>query len=139
MERVLLDTDIFSELLRAKNPSVVKNGAEYLRQFDRYTISAVTIVEVVRGFQKVGHVDKISELTDSLIDHEVLPLDEQDAIIAGSIYGSLQRIGQTIGRADPMIAGIAIHHDLLLVTGNARHFDRVVQLNLGLRVDDWRR
>jgi len=45
----------------------------------------------------------------------------------------LERQGQTIGAYDLMIAGTARSQGLVLVTGNAREFDRVE----GLRVERW--
>jgi len=44
----------------------------------------------------------------------------------------------TIGRADPLIAGIALQNDLLLVTGNTRRFQRIVDLGFPLSLQDWR-
>ena len=53
---------------------------------------------------------------------EVLPLDLQSAVLAGRIYADLERTGQPIGRADPMIAALALQHGLTLVTGNLSHY-----------------
>jgi len=50
----------------------------------------------------------------------------------------LEKTGQTIGRADPLIAGIALQHNLILITGNTKHFERIVRLGYPLRMDDWR-
>jgi tRNA(fMet)-specific endonuclease VapC len=74
-----------------------------------------------------------------LASEEVLALDREAASIAGRIYGELERTGQTIGRLDPLIAAIAIHHDLELVTGNEKHFERVVSLGFPLRLGNWRK
>ncbi len=57
MDKSLLDTDIFSEVLKAKNPSVVQIARTYRQQFARYTISAVTVTEMVKGFEKMGRDD----------------------------------------------------------------------------------
>jgi tRNA(fMet)-specific endonuclease VapC len=138
MDESLLDTDIFSELLRAKNSAVLGKGKDYLRQFGHYTISAITVVELVRGFQKDGRTDRIDSLVKSLTLHEVLSLDQDTAVIAGIISGRLQRSGQSIGHADPLIAAMAIHHDLTLITGNTAHFERIVLLGFPLRLDNWR-
>ena len=50
--------------------------------------------------------------------------------MAGRIAGELERTGQLIGLADPMIAAIALTHGLEMVTGNTAHFQRVQQLGL---------
>jgi tRNA(fMet)-specific endonuclease VapC len=138
MDRALLDTDTFSEIIKAKNANVLRSTPAYRQQFGRYTISAVTITEVVKGLQKRGRDDRIRGLAARLVHEELLPLDLAAAVIAGRIYGELEKSGQTVGRIDPLIAGTAIAHNLVLVTGNVNHFARVVALGFPLRLADWR-
>ena len=138
MERVLLDTDMYSELLRAKNSRLVAKGTQYRQNLGRFTVSSVTVVEMVRGFQRAGRNDQIANLLTSIHAEQVLSLNEDAAVMAGKIYGELERTGQTIGRADPMIAGIALHHDLTLATGNTQHFERIIRLGFPLRLENWR-
>lgn len=137
MPKTLLDTDTFSEVLKQKNTNVSRNAAAYRSAVGFYTVSVVTVVEMVKGFQRVGRQDRIVSVIQALAAEEVLPLDYNAGILAGRIYGELERTGQTIGRADPMIAGIAIHHGLELATRNTRHFERIVQLGFPLRLCDW--
>jgi tRNA(fMet)-specific endonuclease VapC len=40
--------------------------------------------------------------------------------------------------ADPLIAAIALEHNLELVTGNAAHFQRIIQLGYPLTLANWR-
>jgi tRNA(fMet)-specific endonuclease VapC len=138
MDPSLLDTDIFSEVLKAKDAKVVRTAAEYRRQFGRYSVSTPTITELVKGFQKQGREDRIQALLNGLTTEEVLSLDRETAVIAGRIYGRLEQAGQPIGRLDPLIAAVAIHHNLELVTGNTKHFERVVALGFPLRLGNWR-
>ena len=69
---------------------------------------------------------------------EVLALDFDAAKLAGEIAGELDRTGLTIGMADPLIAAIALEHNLELVTGNAAHFQRIIQLDYPLTLANWR-
>ena len=138
MDRALLDTDTFSEIIKAKNPEVLRKAAEYRHYFGRYTISAVTLTEIVKGFQKRGRRDRIQDLIARLAKEELLPLDFNAAVIAGRIYGELEKTGLTIGRADPLIAGIALAHNLTLVTGNTKHVERIVDLGFPLALANWR-
>jgi tRNA(fMet)-specific endonuclease VapC len=138
MDPSLLDTDIFSEVLKARNQIVSQNATAYRRQFGRYTVSAPTVTELVKGFQKLNREDRIQALEAGLATEEVLPLGREAATIAGRIYGELERSGQPIGRLDPLIAAIAIQHDLVLITGNTKHFERVVALNFPLKLGNWR-
>jgi tRNA(fMet)-specific endonuclease VapC len=69
---------------------------------------------------------------------ELLSLDLTSAELAGRIYGDLERTGQTIGRMDPLIAAIALANDLVLVTGNQAHYQRIQALGYALKLDNWR-
>jgi tRNA(fMet)-specific endonuclease VapC len=138
MDRSLLDTDAYSEILRSKNLKIVERSNIYRAQFDRFTLSAATVVELVSGLQRLKRHVRIDALLDALDAEEILPIDMESAIIAGKIHGDLVRTGQTIGHADPMIAAIAIQHNLTLVTGNTQHFQRIIDHGYPLRLDDWR-
>jgi len=66
---------------------------------------------------------------------ELLTLDLRASELAGRIYADWERTGQPIGRADPMIAAIALRDGLSLVTGNLSHFARIQALSYPLH---WR-
>jgi len=74
----------------------------------------------------------------ALANEDILPLGFEAAVLAGKIFADLEKAGQTIGRLDPIIAGVAISHGLVLVTGNTRHFERITALGYGLRIANWR-
>ena len=82
--------------------------------------------------------NKVRFFLTSVAVEEVLPFDRDTAELAGRIAGELERIGQPIGTADPMIAAIALHHGLELVTGNTAHFQRIQQLGYPLALVNWR-
>ena len=46
------------------------------------------------------------------------------------IRGDLRYRGELIGDPDILIAATALHHNLTLVTGNVRHFQRIAGLAL---------
>ena len=82
--------------------------------------------------------ERIAEILNELPDVEVLPFDVEAAMMAGRIFGDLQRLGQTIGSIDVMIAATALRHNLILTTGNARHFERIAGLGYPLQLDNWK-
>lgn len=59
-------------------------------------------------------------------------LELDDAVMERFAYlrAELRRRGQLIPDLDLLIAATALHHDLTLLTRNARHFDRIAGLNL---------
>ena len=95
-------------------------------------------MEVIRGFQGNNSTRRLNQFVTYLATQEVLPFDEAAGDLAGRIAGDLQRAGWIIGVTDPMIAAVAISQGLELVTGNTRHFGRIVQLGYPLIVVNWR-
>ena len=138
MSKALLDTDILSEILKGVNRTVTARAAAYRAVWGRYTVSTITVVEVVKGLHKVGREDAIQRFLAGLSSAELLTLDLQSAELAGRIYADLERTGQPVGRADPMIAAIALQHGLTLVTGNLSHYRRIESLGYAVKLEDWR-
>jgi len=138
VSRRLLDTDIFSEILKGIDPRVVARAQAYKAEFGCYTISTITVMEVVKGLHEVRREKQIEQFLSGLPSIEVLTLDTRSSEIAGRVYADLEKSGQTIGRADPLIAGIALRHGLTLVTGNLNHYRRIRQLDFDLELENWR-
>jgi len=137
VDNSLLDTDIFSEILKGINQNVVVKATAYRAAFGHYTISTITVMEIVKGFHKLQREDRIQRFLAGLSSVKLLALDLRSSELAGRIYADLERIGQPIGRADPMIATIALRHGLTLVTGNLSHYKRIQALGYGLTLDNW--
>jgi tRNA(fMet)-specific endonuclease VapC len=135
---VLLDTDTLSEVLKGKNPKINAAAVAYRTAFTYYTFSAITVVEITRGYQRRGSMAQLGRFLARLPLSEVLTLDLESAVLAGEIAGLLESVGQLIGLADTMIAAIALQHQLTLVTGNQAHFQRVQALGYPLKLDNWR-
>ena len=138
MNKALLDTDILSEIIKGVDQTVARNATAYRQTFGSYTLSAVTAMEIVRGFQKNQSLRRLQAFVTSLATEEVLSFDQADGELAGRIAGELERVGRPIGTADTMIAAIALGHGLELVTGNTAHFQRVQQIGYPLTLANWR-
>lgn len=138
MTKKLLDTDIFSEILKEKDEGVLTRAAEYLAEEGRFTISALSVMEIVYGFHRVGREDRIEQFRARLADHEVLGLESAVAATAGRIYADVERRGTPVGLADVMIAAVALQHDIPLVTGNVSHFEAIRRAGHPLEIENWR-
>lgn len=134
----MLDTDIFSEVIRDKNATVRARADAYATEHGRLLISSVTVLEVVKGLHKAQRNDALDRFIKSLANIEILHLRTEEAVVAGRIYGDLERTGQPIGRCDPMIAGIAVAHGLVLATGNVEHYERIRAVGYDVEIDNWR-
>jgi tRNA(fMet)-specific endonuclease VapC len=138
LKKSLIDTDIFSEITKGVNPTIVGHATAYRKIFPYYTIASITLMEVIRGYQKKQAVRQLQLLLTSIASEEVLDFDRAAADLAGRIAGDLERTGRAIGVADPMIAAIALVNGLDLVTGNTRHFQRIQQAGYPLTLVNWR-
>jgi tRNA(fMet)-specific endonuclease VapC len=138
VNKSLLDTDIFSEVSKGIDPNVARNAATYRSAFGRYTVSVITVMEVIRGFQRKQNTRRLQRFLSAIASEEILAFDQAAAELAGRIAGDLDRAGQPIGRADPMIAAIALCQGLELVTGNTAHYQRIQQLGHLLTLANWR-
>ena len=109
MNKALLDTDIYSEVLKAIDQTVTRNATAYRQAQGRLTFSVITVMEIIQGLQKVGASPKrIQAFRTAIVPEEILPFDQDAADLAGLIAGDLDRVGRPIGRCDPMIAAVAI-------------------------------
>jgi predicted nucleic acid-binding protein len=138
LNKALIDTDMFSEITKGVDQTVAANARNYRAAFGRYTISAVTFMEIIRGYQKKQASRQMQAFLAGIASEEVIPFDQAAAELAGKIAGELERVGRPIGVTDPMIAATAIEHRLELVTGNTMHFQYVQQLGYPLTLVNWR-
>lgn len=135
---MLLDTDMFSEVLRGVNPGVVAQAVAYRAVVGYYTLSVITMMEMISGWHKMHREDRIRLLMAGITTEEVLGFDMHTADLAGRIYADLARRGLPIGWVDTMIAATAVQHNLPLVTGNTLHYQRIQALGYSLSVANWR-
>jgi len=63
----------------------------------------------------------------------ILPFDGAAAVEYAEIRSALEGAGRRLDDPDLRIAAICLTHDLTLVTGNVRHFERIP----GLRLENW--
>lgn len=136
----LFDTDAISELLR---PRPLERYVSWLRGIareDQYT-SAVTVGELYKGAYrsraKERHLTNIDQRILPAVT--VLPYDVAIARVFGEIRAALEEAGTILADADLQIAATAIHHNLELVTGNLRHFERIPSLRLNYALAEARR
>jgi len=140
LKKALIDTDILIEVLRGRHPQIVANARQYRLHFPAYTISVVSVVEFLRGLVRKGAREAITDWRNITTNQsvETLSLDVPVAELAGEILGKLDQAGKPIGFADPLIAATALHHELVLVTGNISHYQRIVDLGYSLELSNWR-
>ena len=138
MKKALIDTDIWLEIVRGVNPAVRMHANEYWATHGTFTLSVITVAEIVRGLVRQQRMDLLEQWRADVERLEILPLDYASGELAGELYARLESAGVPIGRLDPLIAATALRHQLVLVTGNVRHFQRIAELGYPLEIVNWR-
>lgn len=133
----LLDTDIVIEYLKGTRRAVeLVNGL----RAEGLAISLVTYGEVYEGVYFGTSVSSAERgFRTFLRDVDVLQLNRAMMRRFGQLRGALRRSGLLIPDPDLLIAVTALHHDLVLVTRNVRHFERVPDLLRHPLPDVWQR
>jgi tRNA(fMet)-specific endonuclease VapC len=129
----LWDTDVLSFHWERKNTHVVRRAKAYLTQHPHILFSLITRYEILRGLKAKRATAKLASFEAFCLQHHVLPLGRAIADLASDLWAQLSQKGQVIGDNDVFIAATALHHGLVLATGNIAHFSRIS----GLSVEDW--
>lgn len=104
------------------------------REPEELSVAVMTVAELWFGALKSADPARGRAVTDAFLEpFEWLPFDETAADHYASARLHLERRGQPIGERDLIIAATALAHDLTVVTGNVREFQRVP----GLRLENW--
>jgi len=125
----LFDTDIITNIFTERpSPGLLTRLTDVPRK--KQHISTVTISEIVYGAYKSDRPEyHLSNLQNILLPAvNILGFDSKAAYVCGRIRAELEKAGTPLALADLEIASIAIANDLILVTGNTRHFSRVSRL-----------
>ena len=130
----LFDTDVLSNIVK-RRPSglLMKKLARLPKQF-QYT-TAINIGEIYYGASRSARKDQIIRAFDEKVFPNVIIVgfDETSGRIFGELKAELQKNGLSCSEPDLRIAAIAIQHEMVLITGNTRHFTNIP----GLRVENW--
>ncbi len=130
----LFDTDAITNILKKKpSKKLIRNIGSVSKK--EGNISTITLGEVIYGAYKSPdpgfHLDNLKTILLPMVN--ILSFDSRAAYFYGKIRAGLEVSGMTIPHADIQIASIASANDLIIITGNIRHFSRIS----GLIVRDW--
>ena len=127
------DTDTLSAVIRRDPPlSLIRRLAQTPPE-DQFT-TAVTLGELLYRAAKRGSATLTHKVRELVIGALlVLPFDERAAEVYGPLRARLESEGRRLDEPDLRIASIALSRDLVVVTGNVRHFSRIPDL----KVENW--
>ena len=130
----LFDTDTLSQILKRTPSSTLLARLAIVPPEQQFT-SAITVGEMVYGAHRSPSPEPLLRQLEERVwpNVRVLPFGRPAAETYGRLRAELERAGTPLSEPDLRIASIALTHDLIVVTGNVRHFGRVS----GLRVENW--
>ncbi|NMM37952.1 MAG: type II toxin-antitoxin system VapC family toxin [Glaciimonas sp.] len=133
---VLLDTNVLSELMRARPDAAVLAWFEQQSGVTFYT-SAITQAEIFLGIALLPagkRREALAAAADLMFEEEFamhcLPFDAAAASEYALLVAARTRIGHAISTEDALIAAIAIQHQMPLATRNTKDFLDIGQLKL---------
>ena len=129
MTEALVDTDILSFYFKG-DEKVVEGFTTYLKEFDQITISIITYYEIIAGLKFKKADKQLSDFEDFVDNNTILHISEDSVKLSAEIFADLRHKGITIGTSDILIAGIALHNGLTLVTNNMKHSEGISGLLL---------
>ncbi len=136
---ILLDTNVLSELMRAKPASQVLEWVDAQPAGD-LVITSITVAEILYGIARMPDGKRKQELLDVAsamfvedFAGNILPFDADAAVHYAEIAAETEAKGRVVDMADAQIAAIGRLHDAVIATRNIRHFE-----TLGVaQVDPW--
>ena len=131
-ERYLLDTNIWSALIRRSNARLIKRFEKLER--GRIALSPIVLGELQVGYYNGNRSPKRLLVIDTIrTNSELLSINSRVSDVYSQLRAQLEQAGTPIGPNDTWIAAEALHHKLVLVSDNVREFSRVP----GLKVENW--
>jgi tRNA(fMet)-specific endonuclease VapC len=130
----LFDTDSISTLLKKKPSEKFVESISRIDKSEQF-ISTITVGELVYGAFKSNKSQFYLDYLNNILlpSVNVLGFDISAAFIYGKIRAVLSADGIVISNTDMLIASIAIANNMVLVTGNTRHFIHIQDL----QVENW--
>ncbi len=129
--RRTLDTNICSYILRRHPPQMLERFARLQR--DEVWLSAIVAAELRFGAVKLGAPRFQAAVESWLAGFDVRPWPAQATHHYAQIRATLERCGRPIDGTDLLIAAHALAEDSVVITRNAREFERVP----GLAIEAW--
>ena len=131
----LLDTNACIALINGHPAAVRARLLKATAAAAHVLVSSVAVFELWYGVNKSARQEFNRKRLEAFLAGPilVLPFEDVDAHIAGSVRAALEAAGKPIGAYDVLIAGQALRHELTLVTANVSEFSRVK----GLKWQDW--
>jgi tRNA(fMet)-specific endonuclease VapC len=129
LRKSILDTDTLINFFD-DDENTSRNLSIYLSFHSKLTISELSVFEFFQGLEYKQALKQLENFETFINKCEILNISHNSVRLSAKIYADLRRKGKTIGEIDLLIAWIAIHSDLQLITNNTAHFAQIQGLSL---------
>ncbi len=127
----LLDTDTCIYWLNGRE--VVRNKILSIG-LNNVSICSISVAELYYGAYNSSRVEGNLTHAERFIQNiTVIPLDNDSLKIFGELKAKLRKLGQPVADFDLLIASVALAENLVLVTNNTRHYERIT----GIKLENW--
>ena len=127
--KYLIDTDWIIDHL---------NGVEYItKNLEKFIAlgictSIISVAELYEGIYGSKDYETSLDILETFLEGiTVLSIDQEVCKIFGRERNKFSRQGNIIGDFDLLIASICLRHNLILLTNNKMHFERIDSLKIG--------
>lgn len=124
----MIDTDWIIDHLNGIE-SVIKK----LEKFTPFGIctSIVSVAELYEGVYGSKDYDESLDILETFLEGiNVLSIDQEVCKIFGRERNKLRKQGNIIGDFDLLIASICLRYDLIFLTNNKKHFEKIDSLKI---------
>lgn len=130
--KYLIDTNILIYLMNSKSMKLQKKFTR--RSIEEFWVSSITVAELIYGAKKSKNIEKnLNAAIKILSPFTIIDFTSMDAFEYGDIRADLEMKGKVIGANVLLIAAQARRQKLIVITSNAREYERVE----GLKVENW--
>lgn len=138
MPKLLIDSDLLSDLLKNCNPLVTSHAANYQLLNTDLTFTSLTALEILSGLQHIQATAQIKRAEALFASNDEIRPDVEDYRLAAEIIGALMRAGKPIGFIDPATAACAIRRGYGVASANTDHFTYIRQVGYSFHLENWR-
>ena len=131
MVKYLIDTNICIAWL--KGEAIIREKF-LIHSPQKITTSTINLAELFFGVYNSERVDhNLANLINFASEIEIIDLGTESIQRYGQLKAGLMKKGKIIDEFDLLIAGICLAHELILVTNNEKHFNRINEL----KIENW--
>lgn len=123
----LLDTDYLINFLKGRVVFTESLFSTFPKEL--YT-SAINVAEVLDGIYNYTDKKALKDFQNLLKTVKIIDINYQIASVYSIEKIKLRKVGKLIENFDLLIASTCIANNLILVTGNKKHFERIKNLKI---------